>query len=198
MKIIKLSVLAISLALSTTACSNHSNTTESHTEEMHKNHDHEGHEHHSEDMEHSDKSSAEVEITPTTIDEAMASSLMSDYLKMKQALTNNNGEEAKAAATAMMNALNGTDDELGKKLLLDAEHIATTTEVSHQRDHFEILSKNMYALGNQVATGKELYWQHCPMAFDGKGANWLSNEAEIRNPYFGAKMLKCGKVESKI
>ena len=38
-----------------------------------------------------------------------------------------------------------------------------------------------------------IYYQHCPMANDGKGANWLSKEEEIKNPYFGSMMLSCGK-----
>ena len=36
------------------------------------------------------------------------------------------------------------------------------------------------------------YVQHCPMAFDNAGANWLSEESAIRNPYFGDAMLTCG------
>ena len=48
-----------------------------------------------------------------------------------------------------------------------------------------------------IATGK-LYYQYCPMAFNNKGAYWLSNEEAIRNPYFGDKMLKCGLVERDI
>ena len=39
---------------------------------------------------------------------------------------------------------------------------------------------------------KMVYVQHCPMAFDNKGADWLSFDSEIRNPYFGDKMMKCG------
>ena len=35
------------------------------------------------------------------------------------------------------------------------------------------------------------------MASDGKGANWLSETKEITNPYFGAKMLKCGVVKKQ-
>jgi Cu(I)/Ag(I) efflux system membrane fusion protein len=32
------------------------------------------------------------------------------------------------------------------------------------------------------------------MAFDNKGADWLQTDEDTRNPYFGASMLKCGKV----
>ena len=40
----------------------------------------------------------------------------------------------------------------------------------------------------------ETYLDHCPMANDGKGANWLSREKNIKNPYYGKAMLTCGKV----
>ena len=43
-----------------------------------------------------------------------------------------------------------------------------------------------------------IYVQHCPMADDNAGADWLSLDKEIRNPYFGDKMLKCGSVAETI
>jgi Cu(I)/Ag(I) efflux system membrane fusion protein len=46
--------------------------------------------------------------------------------------------------------------------------------------------------------GAKLYQQYCPMAFDNTGANWLSVEKEIMNPYFGSKMLHCGEVKDSI
>jgi Cu(I)/Ag(I) efflux system membrane fusion protein len=36
------------------------------------------------------------------------------------------------------------------------------------------------------------------MAFDNKGAYWLSDQAKIRNPYFGDKMLECGEVKDTL
>lgn len=39
------------------------------------------------------------------------------------------------------------------------------------------------------------YVQHCPMANNNQGADWLSKEKEIRNPYFGSSMLSCGKLK---
>ncbi|MBA4058359.1 MAG: hypothetical protein C0490_26815, partial [Marivirga sp.] len=43
-----------------------------------------------------------------------------------------------------------------------------------------------------------LYLEYCPMANNNEGAYWLSNEKEIKNPYFGDKMLKCGSVKETI
>ncbi|MBE7179361.1 MAG: DUF3347 domain-containing protein, partial [Mucilaginibacter polytrichastri] len=62
----------------------------------------------------------------------------------------------------------------------------------HQRDHFATLSKSVYALVKVSQVKTPVYYQRCPMASSGKGANWLSREKEIRNPYFGSQMMECG------
>ena len=43
-----------------------------------------------------------------------------------------------------------------------------------------------------------LFRQYCPMAFDNKGAYWLSNTQEIYNPYFGEEMRFCGEVKEQL
>ena len=43
-----------------------------------------------------------------------------------------------------------------------------------------------------------VYYQFCPMANDGKGANWLSKENAVKNPYYGSMMLSCGKTVETI
>lgn len=42
------------------------------------------------------------------------------------------------------------------------------------------------------------YVIHCPMAFDHGGADWLSPEPVVVNPYFGAEMLHCGTVRETL
>lgn len=77
----------------------------------------------------------------------------------------------------------------------DAKHIVSNVEIGHQRGHFYRLSNDMFATLKAFKANKAtIYQQFCPMAFDDKGAFWLSDKKEIRNPYFGDKMLKCGKV----
>jgi hypothetical protein len=46
--------------------------------------------------------------------------------------------------------------------------------------------------------GTTAYYEFCPMAFNNSGAYWLSDNAVIRNPYFGDKMLTCGSVEEEL
>lgn len=194
MKKINVSVLVIALAMATTACNNAAEGT--HNEAGHEMHEHEGHEH-SGDME-DHEADVETTMAKTSLDAAMVTSITTDYLAVKDALVNDDAEGAKAAAAKMQSVLTGTEDELGKKLHFDAEHISGTNEIGHQRDHFEVLTKNVVALNTQVKTGQDLYIQHCPMAFDGKGADWVSNSKDVYNPYFGEKMLKCGRVQKKI
>ena len=76
----------------------------------------------------------------------------------------------------------------------DAQAISDTNEISLQRQHFSSLSKSIYEVMKISKQKTPTYYQHCPMANDGKGANWLSKEKEVKNPYYGSMMLSCGKV----
>ena len=76
-----------------------------------------------------------------------------------------------------------------------AEQIRKEEDIEKQRTQFYFLSELMIqtleAFGHE---GDTFYIQHCPMAMDNEGANWISTEEQIRNPYFGDKMMKCGSV----
>jgi Cu(I)/Ag(I) efflux system membrane fusion protein len=74
--------------------------------------------------------------------------------------------------------------------------IQSSTDLERKRTDFEALSEALIATIEYFGNGEmQLYKQYCPMAFGDKGANWLSQEKEIRNPYFGDKMLTCGEVK---
>ncbi|WP_313417856.1 DUF3347 domain-containing protein [Sphingobacterium multivorum] len=88
--------------------------------------------------------------------------------------------------------------EYQRKLAFDTEHIAGITENEHQREHFVTLSKNMYVLMKSVKPEVTVYYQHCPMYRDGKGANWLSTQKKIENPYLGQSMATCGSIVETI
>ena len=74
-----------------------------------------------------------------------------------------------------------------------AEHIVKSP-MDHQREHFEALSTDITDLVALLGTDKVIYQDFCPMANNNKGALWLSEVKEIKNPYYGASMLTCGKV----
>ena len=85
-----------------------------------------------------------------------------------------------------------------KDLTANAEKIATAKDVSKQREIFALLADNMYELSKVSKQETPVYYQHCPMYNNGKGANWLSKEEAIKNPYYGSKMLTCGSVQETI
>lgn len=56
-----------------------------------------------------------------------------------------------------------------------------------------VKSVKAFGYGNQ-----KLYVDYCPMANNNKGAYWLSQTKEIKNPYLGKKMPKCGELKKEI
>ena len=80
-----------------------------------------------------------------------------------------------------------------------AEHINENSEkIDHQRDHFSMLSEYMLDWFTVYGTGQTLYKDYCPMFNDGKGAAWVSELKEIKNPYYGKEMLSCGEVKEEL
>ena len=136
--------------------------------------------------------------------------VFSNYFALKDALVNTDGNIASQKASELLKSINEikmeklTTDEhnawmkVSKDLAFDAGHIAESKDVSHQRPHFMTLSKNMYDVIKVSKQDVAVYYQYCPMANDGKGANWLSKESSIKNPYYGSQMLSCGKTVETI
>ena len=68
-----------------------------------------------------------------------------------------------------------------------------------KRKSFQMTSTELFDLIRAVKYDKEvIYLEHCPMAFNNDGADWLSNSSDIRNPYIPKKMLTCGEVKDSI
>ncbi|MBS1491131.1 MAG: DUF3347 domain-containing protein [Bacteroidetes bacterium] len=121
----------------------------------------------------------------------------SHYLHLKNALVASNPVEAKAGAAALKQSL--TDAKAPAAAVELASKTATTSGLDEQRKLFSSLSNEMktWVNGGKLSAGV-IYWEFCPMANNNTGAYWLSNEKEIKNPYFGDKMLKCGRVKETI
>lgn len=138
-----------------------------------------------------------------------AKAVLQDYFKLKDALVETNNDKAKQLGATLASTLGSFDassysdneqQEL-KDILQDAiehaEHISES-DMAHQREHFKILSKDVTDMVAITGTEMKIYEQFCPMYKNNEGGVWLSMNEEIRNPYFGDKMLKCGKVQRKI
>ncbi|MCW3072639.1 MAG: mercury transporter [Bacteroidetes bacterium] len=127
------------------------------------------------------------------------------YFGLKDALTKDDAKAASEKAKELFKAIDKVKMDkmsaeqhkawmsLKDKLSYDAEHIKGTNELEHQREHFMALSKNMYELIRVFKASQPVYYQHCPMANGGKGADWLSMDEKISNPYYGNSMSTCGK-----
>ena len=78
-----------------------------------------------------------------------------------------------------------------KKIQLSTTRIGEAKDIDAQRDYFAILSDNMIAVTKALKVNAvPVYQQYCPM----KKANWLSEAAAIKNPFYGKTMLTCGQV----
>lgn len=137
--------------------------------------------------------------------------LWNNYLRLRDALVKANANDAGKWALAMnLAAQNFPTDSLDEEAKIrwtrqqkDIERDAlaiTTSSIEEQRAAFELLSKTMYQLITELGlpAGTYVYQQHCPMAFNDRGAWWLSEQPDIVNPYFGDKMLTCGVVKESI
>ena len=127
------------------------------------------------------------------------------YFELKDALVDSNSKSTSKLASDLVILIEKVDMHsldaethrvwMEKKMHLN-ENVSTivnSKKLEEQRTNFIEFSENMYALMKASKLNNTIYYQHCPMANDGKGANWLSKEEEIKNPYYGSMMLSCGK-----
>jgi len=130
------------------------------------------------------------------------------YLQLHESLASDDKDSATQAAGETLEALNVVQMSLlsghahkvwmanSTKMKAALEKIKQAGQIEPMRESFEEISKELIAVVGQfgVYQGKTLYNIHCPMAFNNKGADWLQTDEDIRNPYFGASMYKCGQV----
>lgn len=142
---------------------------------------------------------------------AVINEVVVNYLKLKNALTKADTKEAANAGNAIVATLSKLDmkslSATQMKSYMDiaddtkenAEHIgANAGKIDHQREHFALLSKDIADLIKAFGSSQKLYQDFCPMYDDGKGAIWISELKEIKNPYFGNKMIGCGSMKKEL
>ncbi len=151
-----------------------------------------------------------TESTPMEFKQQLV--MVSDaYLLLKDAFVATDNELAVSTAQEVMEALSKVDMSLVKgdahlywmeqlqSLQAHSKKITELTDVEEQRKQFDFLSqaliKSIKVFGISENT---LYVEHCPMANNNEGADWISKDEAIQNPYFGDKMLTCGEVKATI
>lgn len=147
--------------------------------------------HHQEAREHSTHAEQDE---PEFKDEKIGTAYQ-HYLHVKEALVSSDASEAQKGAEILVAALKDANATRAQK---EADRIARTSALEKQREAFITLSEAMTDLVKMSISSGEVYKAYCPMANNNKGAYWLSNNQEIRNPYFGDKMLKCGTVKESL
>lgn len=153
--------------------------------------------------------SSRAAVTATA--EISINGIVDAYLHLKNELAIDNSKGAATAGNEILTAMYNMDTALmdmpqrkaylaiSDDLKENAEHISTNAgKIEHQREHFGMLSTDIYDLIKGFGTDKLLYKDYCPMAFDKKGAIWLSEVKEIKNPYFGREMPNCGEVKEEL
>jgi hypothetical protein len=174
-------------------------------EESHDDHDH---------------ASAESTTTPEagapqfTVDakfQEQLSAVFTSYVTLKDAFVSSDAKKVSTEAATMKTSLTHVD----MKLLTGAAHndwmnylggmetslkaIESSSDIAAQRTAFSTLTENLYkSIKAYGLGGTTAYYEFCPMAFDNQGGFWLSDAAEIRNPYFGDEMLTCRSVKEKL
>ena len=128
-----------------------------------------------------------------------------NYFQLKDALVSSNSTSSASKASDLLASIEKVEmDKLEMnvhmawmkvldKIKSDSKAISTSKDLSKQRKHFMDLSPEMYSLMKISNLDNTVYYQFCPMANEGKGANWLSKASEIKNPYYGSAMMSCGK-----
>ncbi len=187
---------ALAAGLSFTACQNSG---------------HEGHD-------HSNTAATETPVTKqagnaySEVFNTSYNAVLDQYMVVKDALVKTNAAAADSGANGLVAALDALaitelKADSGKMTMVkqDADSLRIYTQqllavqndpkCEKKRAAFEFVSNKLYA--NVQALGlknRTVYRQYCPMAFNDKGAYWLSNDAKVMNPYFGNRMLHCGEV----
>ncbi|RPE08337.1 DUF3347 domain-containing protein [Chitinophaga lutea] len=135
---------------------------------------------------------------------------MSAYYQLSAALVKADTMGADMAAAALKYHLDslpvartGLDSSRVAQLAGQASGISAELEgmlidkngLDGRRLAFQMVSDQLYDLLRVTPLkNTAIFRQYCPMAFDNRGAHWLSDKTEIVNPYFGDEMLHCGSV----
>jgi hypothetical protein len=137
--------------------------------------------------------------------------IISAYLQLKNAFTEDNTTGAATAGKTLETVFKNFDksaltpdqkksfENVEDDAKEHAEHIGKNGgNIAHQREHFELLSKDIYDLIKIFGTDHVLYKDFDPMFNKGKGAFWISETKEIKNPYMGKAMSNSGTVKETI
>ncbi len=137
--------------------------------------------------------------------------VFASYIDLKDAMVASDAGQATDQAREMAGQLkkvdgSGLDGDAGKMwmkwsgaLQKGLGQIQSEKDLRAQRTAFADVSDAMYhSIKSFGVKDLDAYYQFCPMAKNGEGAHWMSEEEAIKNPYYGSKMMKCGKTVEEL
>jgi len=124
--------------------------------------------------------------------------LVPAYLDLQTSLAADDLSAAQSAAKALLEAASQGPEFAS--LTDPVAKIVSAATINAARQHFLNASNEMISLVDHVGTttDQKLYVAHCPMAFGGKGGDWLQGDRTVNNPYYGSMMLRCGTIKSQL
>ena len=138
----------------------------------------------------------EIAKTEAEFNDPKVEAVFNQYLQVETALVNTDATKTAAEAGKLELLLKEMNADATTQTAVSA--ISSSEDINVQRQNFETLSTGMETVLKGAIKSGMLYKQYCPMAFNNKGAYWISSSKDILNPYFGDKMLKCGRVDSEV
>jgi uncharacterized lipoprotein NlpE involved in copper resistance len=184
---------------------------ESHSEDHHQSglmsEDHNSHE----NNDKVEMSNMEMGNNTNVSKNSILTPIIDTYIRLKNSLVQDDGNSAAKAGKMLFDSFKKLNkskieesklkeyNEIVEDALEHAEHIGENADnIDHQREHFEILSTDIVDLIKLLGTDRTLFVDKCPMYNDGKGAKWISETKDIKNPFLGGEMPKCGSIISTI
>ncbi len=170
-------------------------------------HDHAGHM-----VEEKAPSAVMMDVSLDSDNRRQLGSVYDGYFRMQKALADDDVGGAAAAADQMLQAVNAVDasalpeeaaalwNSKANRLRSLLSRMDAQDAIQQMREGFYTISQHMIAMAKSLGpfASDTVYLMYCPMAFDDSGAQWLQDNDQLLNPYFGETMLKCGSVEQAI
>lgn len=142
---------------------------------------------------------------PTQFREQLGT-VVSAYFQVSDALSHDGFEKAREAAGQLPGLLAAVDMSLleGEAHMAWMKHLSgiqkaienvnSVADIKGARSGFESLSAELISGADAfgLAGDASVFVFHCPMASEGKGADWLQPGQAIENPYMGSQMFTCG------
>lgn len=160
---------------------------------------------------HSEHQNMETENNQVSSEfKSQLNEVLREYLVLKDALVASDNSGVSSAAKEIQSQLENVDMSLvkGEMHMKWMDHLAVlsklanmifeTNDLKVQRAEFLKLSETLIKSVKTFGVTGVVYQQFCPMTNNEKGGYWLSETKEIKNPYFGEQMLKCGETITKI